>query len=284
VTAKRIRNIQRDKDLPLPGTVTDVIQEFAQSLAGRKPSTIRLYVAGARAAVKAVGAGVSECGSRAELLSLLQKSRPKKGARVGPFLRFLEWGSVGADGDARVNQAVSLEDSRGIQYWVVQTMVKRLRSDKNPSIATRRDMALVASLCSSAPAQLPPELRANPLKWPQSCLQVGSGQVLLWGQKIEEPAFALSLRYWHAWRDRLARPDQTRLYRKHPQWGRSDLLFPGPRGGPLGRSALHNTLRRLIGVGEGSRVRLTPQKVRAAFLGSSGPLGAGQGGDAVAPL
>src|SRR5262245_32958478 len=133
----------------------DVIKEFFKSLGGRRPSTIRLYVAGARAVIKAAGADVSECGSRAELLSLLRKSRPRKGARVAPFIRFLERGSVGADGDARVNQAVSLEDSRGIQYWVVQTIAKRLRTDKNPSIATRRDTALIASLCSSA-AQLPP--------------------------------------------------------------------------------------------------------------------------------
>ena len=274
-----LQRIQTDKDLPLPATATDVIREFAQSLAGRRPSTIRLYVAGARAAIKAVGAGVSECGSRAELLSLLRKSRPRKGARVAPFIRFLERGSVGADGDARVNQAVSPEDSRGIQYWVVQATAKRLRTDKNPSIATRRDTALIASLCSSA-AQLPPE-RANPLKWPQSCLQIRGGAVLLWGQKIEEPAFARSLRYWHAWRERLARPDQARLYRKNPGWGRSDLLFPGPAGGPLSRSALHNALRRLTRVGERS---LTPQKVRAAFLASSGSLGAARGNDALAPL
>ena len=233
-------------------------------------------MAGARAAIKAAGADVSECWSRADLLSLVRKARLREGARVAPFLRFLEGGS-GAYG----RESLSKEEIRGIQYWVVQTIAKRLRSDKNASIATRRDMALIASLCSSAPAQLPPELRANPLKWPQSCLQIGSRQVLLWGQKIEEPAFALSLRYWHAWRDRLARPDQARLYRKHPQWGRSDLLFPGPRGGPLGRSALHNALRRLTRVGER---RLTPQKVRAAFLGSSGPWAAGQGGDALAPF
>jgi hypothetical protein len=258
---------------------TDVIQEFTQSLAGRRPSTIRLYVAGARAAVKAAGADVSECGSRAELLSQIRKSQPIKGARVAPFLRFLEGGGGGG---ARAKESLALEDIRGIQYWVVQTIAKRMRCEKNPSIATRRDMALIASLCSSAPAQLQPE-RANPLKWPQTCLQIGGGEVCLWGRKIEEPAFALSLRYWHAWRERLARPDQARLYRKNLGWGRSDLLFPGPRGGPLGRSALHNALRRLTGVGKRS-VQLTPQKLRAAFLGSSGLLGAGQGGDALAPL
>jgi hypothetical protein len=254
----------------------DVIQKFTQSLAGSRPSTIRLYVAGARAAIKAAGSEVSGCGSRAELLSVLRKGQPIKAARVAPFLRFLE----GGGGGARAKESLALEDIRGIQYWVVQAMAKRMRCDKNPSIAARRDMALIATLCCAPAAQ---QQQASPLKCPQSCLQIGSGEVLLWGQKIEEPAFALSLRYWHAWRERLARPDQARLYRKHPKWGRSDLLFPGPRGGPLGRSALHNALRRLTRVGERS-VQLTPQKVRAAFLGSSGPLGAGQGCDALAPL
>ena len=110
-------------------------------------------------------------------------------------------------------------------------------------------------------------------------------EVLLWGQKIEEPAFALSLRYWQVWRERLARPDQARLYRKNAKWRQSKLLFPGPGGGALGRAAVHNALRRLIGVGEGIG-KLTPQKVRIAFLANRGSLGdgAGHGGDALAPL
>jgi hypothetical protein len=153
----------------LSGAAMDVIKEFAQSLAGRKPSTARLYVAGARAAIKAAGADVSECGSRAELLTLLRKSPPIKGAaRVAPFLRFLEGG--GAASDRRAKESLSTEDIRGIQNRVVQTLAKRMRSDKNPSIATRRDMALIASLCC-APAQLQQE-RTNSLKWPQSCLQI----------------------------------------------------------------------------------------------------------------
>ena len=91
--------------------------------------------------------------------------------------------------------------------------------------------------------------------------------MLLWDASIEEPCFAISLRFWHAWRERLARPDQRRLYRKSLQWSQSRLLFPGPNGAPLGRAALHNALRRLNAVGERSSIGpITPEKVRAAFL------------------
>ena len=91
--------------------------------------------------------------------------------------------------------------------------------------------------------------------------------MLLWAASIEEPCFAISLRFWHSWRERLARPDQRRLYRKSLQWSRSRLLFPGPNGAPLGRAALHNALRRLKAVGESSSIGpITPEKIRAAFL------------------
>ena len=59
-----------------------------------------------------------------------------------------------------------------------------------------------------------------------------------------------------------------RLYRKSLQWSQSRLLFPGPNGAPLGRAALHNALRRLKAVGERSSIGpITPEKIRAAFLG-----------------
>src|SRR6202043_4115793 len=93
------------------------------------------------------------------------------------------------------------------------------------------------------------------------------------GRAIKEPCFAISLRFWHAWRARLARPDQRRLYRKSLQWSQSRLLFPGPNGAPLGRAALHNALRRLSVSGERSSIQpITPEKIRAAFLRGD-PLG-----------
>ena len=76
-------------------------------------------------------------------------------------------------------------------------------------------------------------------------------------------------------RERLARPEQRRLYRKSLQWSQSGLLFPGPSGAPLSRAALHNALRRL-NLAINGRVKLagdhnnvgpiTPEKIRAAFL------------------
>jgi hypothetical protein len=39
----------------------------------------------------------------------------------------------------------------------------------------------------------------------------------------------LPLLYWHFWRERLARPEQSRLQRKE-KWALSDLLFPNSQG------------------------------------------------------
>jgi hypothetical protein len=250
----------------------DLIKEFKESLKGLKPATTRAYVAGAKAAISAAMAKDRECNSHADLLALIRQTQLEKRARIAPFLRLLGGGEGG------VNKSVPVEDVRGIQYWVIQTLAKHMRTQKNPSIAAKRDMALIASLCV-APA------KGNARDWPKSCLKISGTHVLLWDKRVEEPAFALALRYWHAWRERLERPDQRRLYRKATEWGHSKLLFPGPRGRPLSRAASHNALRRLLsGVGEGSR-RLTPQKIRAAFLAGD-CLGTGSGlrPDALPPL
>ena len=145
-----------------------------------------------------------------------------------------------------------------MQNWVIQTLGKQMRLVKNPSITTRRDMALIAAVCA-APA------RGTPRKWPVSCLKIKGQEVILWDTSIEEPCFALALRLWHAWRERLSRPDQRRLYRKSPSWSQSKLLFPGPNGAPLGRAALHNALRRLSANGECNHC-VTPEQIRVAFL------------------
>ena len=95
--------------------------------------------------------------------------------------------------------------------------------------------------------------------------QIDDREVILWDGAIEEP-IAVSLRFWHAWRERLARPDQRRLYRKALQWSQSRLLFPGPNA-PLSRAALHNALRRLDFAGPPNSIGpITPDKIRAAFL------------------
>src|SRR3984893_13901124 len=105
-----------------------------------------------------------------------------------------------------------------------------MRFVKNPSIVSRRDLGLIAAICA-APA------RGTPRKWPQNCLTIAETEVVLWDVAIQEPCFALALRFWHVWRERLARPDQRRLYRKSLQWSQSRLLFPGPRRCSLGPSS-----------------------------------------------
>ena len=181
-----------------PKAISEVVKEFEQSLRTYRPSTRRIYVAGARTAIRCAHLELWQCPSTGELLASLGKSPTEKKARISPFLNFL--------GDGELEELVSDEDSAALQNWVIQRLAKETRSVKNPS--TRRDLGLIAALCA-APA------RGTPRKWPENCL------------KIEEPCFALPLRFWHAWRERLARPEQRRLYRKSLQWSQSGLLLPG---------------------------------------------------------
>jgi hypothetical protein len=231
--------------------ISQVVKDFEQSLQSLRPSTRRVYVAGAKAAIRAASLELWQSPSTTELLASIEKF-PTEKSRISPFLDFL--------GGGLAKNSVSDEDSAALQNWVIQGITKQMRFVKNPSIASRRDTALIAAICS-APA------RGTPRKWPQNCLKITETEVLLWDAPIEEPCFAISLRFWHAWRERLARPDQRRLYRKSLKWSQSRLLFPGPNGAPLGRAALHNALRRVDVVGEcGSIQPITPEKIRVAFL------------------
>jgi hypothetical protein len=233
--------------------ISEVVKDFEQSLESLRPSTRRVYMAGARSAIRAANLELWQCPSATELLASLGKSSTEKRVRISPFLDFL--------GGGEPKELVSDEDSAALQNLVIQRLAKQMRLVKNPSIATRRDTALIAALCA-APA------RGTPRKWPENCLKIEGREVLLWDVAIEEPCFAVSLRFWHAWRERLARPDQRRLYRKSLQWSQSRLLFPGPNGAPLSRAALHNALRRLNLTGEHNNIgSITPEKIRVAFLG-----------------
>jgi hypothetical protein len=232
--------------------ISEVVKDFEQSLENLRPSTRRVYVAGARAAIRAASLELWQCPSATDLLASIGKSPTEKRARISRFLDFLGGGSP--------KQSVSDEDSAALQNWVIQTIAKQVRFVKNPSIASRRDTALIAAICA-APA------RDTPRRWPENCLKITETEVLLWDAPIKKPCFAISLRFWHAWRERLARPDQRRLYRKSLKWSNSSLLFPGPNGAPLGRAALHNALRRLNPVRERSNIQpITPEKIRVAFL------------------
>ena len=204
-------------------------------------------MAGARAAIRAAGLEPWQSTSTSELLASIAKSPTEK--RISPFLGFL--------GGGRLKQPVSDEEIAALQNWVIQGITKQMGSVKNPSLATRRDSGLIAAVCS-APG------RGTPRKWPQNCLKITQTEVLLWDAPIQEPCFALALRFWHAWRERLARPDQRRLYRKSLTWSQSKLLFPGPCGAPLARTALHNALRRLSAV-DGYGHCVTPEQIRVAF-------------------
>ena len=233
--------------------ISEVVKDFEQSLRTYRPSTRRVYVAGARAAIRAASLELWQSPSTNEILASIGKSPIEKRARISPFLDFLDGG--------RSKESVSDEERAALQNWVIQTIEKQMRFVKNPSIAIRRDSGLIAALCA-APA------RGTPRKWPESCLKITQSEVLLWEVAIKEPCFALPLRFWHAWRERLARPDQRRLYRKSLKWSQSRLLFPGPNGAPLGRAALHNALRRLNLAEECGSIRpITPEKIRIAFLG-----------------
>jgi hypothetical protein len=232
--------------------ISEVVKDFEQSLENLRPSTRRVYVAGARAAIRAARLELWQCPSATELVASLGKSPSEKRARISPFLDFLDGGNP--------KNSLSGEDSAALQNWVIQRLAKQIRSEKNPSITTRRDSGLIAALCA-APG------RGTPRKWPENCLKIEGREVLLWDTAIEEPCFAVSLRFWHAWRERLARPDQRRLYRKSFLWGQSRLLFPGPNGAPLSRAALHNALRRLDFARPPNSIGpITPEKIRAAFL------------------
>jgi hypothetical protein len=72
-------------------------------------------------------------------LASLGQSPTEKKARISPFLNFL--------GGGELKELVSDEDSAALQNWVIQRLAKETRSVKNPSIATRRDTALIAALC-----------------------------------------------------------------------------------------------------------------------------------------
>ena len=232
--------------------ISEVVKDFEQSLENLRPSTRRVYVASARAVIRAAGLELWQNPSATELLASIGKPPVEKSTRIAPFLDFL------GGGDPK--QSLSASDSAALQNWVIQGIAKQMRLVRNPSIASRRDSGLIAALCA-APA------RGSPRKWPENCLKIAENEVLLWDAPIQEPCFALALRFWHAWRERLARPDQRRLYRKSLQWSQSRLLFPGPGGAPLGRAALHNALRRLHSVGECSTIQpVTPEKIRVAFL------------------
>jgi len=235
------------------------IQEFA-SLKGKQfaPSTWRVYLAAAKKALKLVGKTAEDCGSYEELLALLREHRAQKKLpktlRIEPFLGFL---------DSKIPKEKEIIPDYGpIRAWVIERIEKETKATRKALAFIRRDLAMLACLCAA------PE-RGSPRRWPKTALivapkQQGGGlEVILWDKPIDKPGLTLALLYWHRWRERLDRPEQSRLHRK--AWAYSDLLFPNSRGEALTKHAMRNALSRL-GIQAQGGVRLTPELVRKAFL------------------
>ena len=234
------------------------IEEFA-ALKGKQfaPSTWRVYLAAAKKALKLVGKTPEQCGSYEEILALLREHRQQKklpkALLIGPFLSFL---------DSKIPREEEIIPDYGpFRAWVVERIEKETKATRKALSFIRRDLAMLACLCAA------PE-RGSPRRWPKTALivapkQQGGGlEVTLWGKPIDNPGLTLALLYWHSWRARLDRPEQSRLHRK--AWAYSDLLFPNSSGEILKKQALHDALRRLGDQPAG--MRLTPERIRQAFL------------------
>jgi hypothetical protein len=72
--------------------ISEVVKDFEQSLENLRPSTRRVYVAGARAAIKAASLELWQSPSATELLASLGKFPSEKRVRISPFLDFLGGG------------------------------------------------------------------------------------------------------------------------------------------------------------------------------------------------
>ena len=121
--------------------ISELIKDFEQSLENLRSSTKRVYVAGARAAIRAASLELWQNPSAGDLLASIGKSPTEKRARISPFLDFL--------GDGGSKQPMSDEEIADLQNWVIQTIAKLMRSVKNPSITSRRDTALIAAICAA---------------------------------------------------------------------------------------------------------------------------------------
>ena len=236
----------------------DPIKEFG-AFEGKaySASTRRVYLSAAKKALKALGIVGDQWGSYEQLSCLLRQALAdrtlSKTLRIDAFLSFL----------GRKNQAIRAEepDYGPLRTWIFDRIERETKAVREASQYVRRDLALLACLCL-APGE------EAPRRWPKSVLVVarekgGGFRVKLWGKEVEAPGLALTLLYWHTWRERLERPEQSRMYRK--EWAHSDLLFPASNGGPLTKHAVRNALLRLT-AGRDGPAGLTPGVIRKAFL------------------
>ena len=217
--------------------VVNLVRDFA-AFKGKEyaSSSRRVYVAAAKKALKFLGDTARQCTSGDDLLALLAERRAMgeipPTLRLTPFLEFVQSGTAGA---IKV-------DLGPIRAWIIASVHKDTKTPTQTSYLIRRDLAMVSGLC------LAPE-KKSPRHWPRSALAVtklGSGRfrISLWDQEVAQEGLGLPLLYWHFWRERLARPEQSRLQRKE-KWAFSDLLFPNSQGRELQRQVLHDALSRM---------------------------------------
>ena len=234
------------------------VEEFVAFMDGKTyaPSTRRVYLAAVNRALQIAGKTPESCGPHGELLVLLRENlaqrRLPKALRIAPFLNFLE--------SQIPKKPEDIPDYGPLRTWVLDRIEKETKATRKASHFIRRDLAMLACLC------VEPE-KGSPRNWPKSALTVsrqgGGFEVKLWDKPVEIRALVLTLLYWHTWRERLDRPEQSRLHRK--EWAYSDLLFPNSKGGTLGKQSMHDALSRLSAQGDGPP-RQTPELIRQAFL------------------
>jgi hypothetical protein len=219
-------------------------------------TTRRMYLSAAKRALKLVGRMPENCGSYEELLALLRENKTRKkfpkALRIDPFLTFL---------DSKIaKHPENIPDYGPIRAWVLDRIEEETKATRTASQFIRRDLAMLACLCVEPG-------RGSPRHWPKTaltvCRQGGGFEVKLWGKPVKAEGLLLTLLYWHNWRERLDRPEQSRLHRKG--WAHSGLLFPNSKGEAWTRHATRNALLRLSVQGV-APFRLTPGLIRQAFL------------------
>src|SRR5580693_1704120 len=100
--------------------ISEVVKDFEQSLEILRPSTRRVYMADAKAALRAACLELWQNPSTDELLALIRESPSEK--RISPFLAFL--------GDGGPKNSPSDEDSAALRNWVIQRLASRCQKRK----------------------------------------------------------------------------------------------------------------------------------------------------------
>jgi hypothetical protein len=105
--------------------ISEVVKDFEQSLEILRPSTRRVYMADAKAALRAACLELWQNPSTDELLALIRESPSEK--RISPFLAFL--------GDGGPKNSLSDQDSAALQNWVIQRLAKQMPEAQRDSEA-----------------------------------------------------------------------------------------------------------------------------------------------------